>query len=221
MTMLLGMRTLALLTCVFCLLGARSAATAEPTAPTWTRFEFQQVEMAVPIRIVLYAAEAATAEQAAQAAFARIHQLNGVFSDYDETSELRRLCETAGLGKRVRVSDELWRVLMKAQEIAEKSAGAFDVTCGPVVQLWRRARRMKALPAAERLQAARPLVGYRLVRLDPPGQAVELLKPDMRLDLGGIAKGYVVQDALRVLREHGAPAAMVDAGSGGTRKRSP
>ncbi|MCY2995702.1 MAG: FAD:protein FMN transferase [Planctomycetota bacterium] len=206
------MRILAVLSCVFCLLGFRSTATAESNAPPWTRFEFQQVEMAVPIRIVLYAADAATAEQAAQAAFARIHQLNGVFSDYDETSELRRLCEKAGLGKRVHVSDELWRVLVKAQEVSEKSDGAFDVTCGPLVQLWRRARRLKALPAAERLQAARQLVDYRLVRLNLPGQAVELLKPDMRLDLGGIAKGYVVQDALQVLREHGAPAAMVDAG---------
>lgn len=210
--MLLGMKTAAVLTAVFCLLGLRLTASAERDAPLQTRFEFQQVEMAVPVRIVLYAAEAAIADRAAQAAFARIHQLNGVFSDYDETSELRRLCETAGQGKLVRVSDELWRVLVKAQEIAEKSDGAFDVTCGPIVQLWRRARRMKALPAADRLQAARQLVGYRLVRLEPQGQAVELLKAGMRLDLGGIAKGYVVQDTLRVLREQGVPAAMVDAG---------
>jgi thiamine biosynthesis lipoprotein len=142
----------------------------------------------------------------------RIHALNAVMSDYDDQSELRRLCDTAGGGKAVAVSDDLWKVLLHAQNTSEQSEGAFDVTVGPVVRLWRRARRQKELPSPEKLEAARALVGYRLVRLDPTKRTVELLKPEMRLDLGGIAKGYVTQAALAVLRREGVPRALVEAG---------
>ena len=101
------------------------------------------------------------------------------------------------------VSDDLWRVLLRAQRVAEQSEGAFDVTVGPVVRLWRRARRQHALPSPERLAAARKLVGYRLLRLIPEGRQVELLKPGMLLDLGGIAKGDACDQALAVLEKRG------------------
>jgi thiamine biosynthesis lipoprotein len=193
------------------LLGA-SATAASSAEPELSRFEFTQIEMAVPIKIVLYAAESATASKAAEAAFDRFHQLNSVLSDYDPESELRRLCRTSSEGKPVPVSDDLWRVLVRAQELAERSGGAFDVTIGPVVKLWRSARHTKELPAPESLAAARSLVGYRLVRLEPQGRSVELLKPNMRLDLGGIAKGYAVDEAMAVLRRHGVARMMVEAG---------
>jgi thiamine biosynthesis lipoprotein len=177
-----------------------------------SRYEFEQVEMAVPIRAVLYAADRETAAAAANAAFARIHRLNIVMSDYDETSELRRLCDTAGEGKAVAVSADLWRVLVCAQEISGRCDGAFDVTVGPVVRLWRQARRLHELPSSERLRAARQLVGYRNIRLDAEHRTVELLRPGMRLDLGGIAKGFAVAEALEILKKKGISRAMVEAG---------
>ena len=176
------------------------------------RFEFERVEMAIPVRIVLYAPDEPTANRAAEAAFGRIRQLNGVLSDYDPNSELRRLCDTAGSGRAVVVSDDLWRVLLEAQRLAKQTDGAFDVTVGPVVRLWRRARRTTEMPHRDTLDAARQLVGYRLARLDPQRQTVELLKADMRLDLGGIAKGFVIDEALKVLARNGVTRALVDAG---------
>ena len=176
------------------------------------RFEFTQTEMAVPIRIVLYAADDTTAARAARAAFSRFHDLNASMSDYDPQSELRRLCDASSEGKPVRVSDDLWRVLVRAIELSERSEGAFDVTIGPVVHLWRNARRTKELPAPKSIQAALSRVGYRLVRLHPKQQAVELLRPKMRLDLGGIAKGYAVDEALKAMRKRGVTRVMVEAG---------
>ena len=176
------------------------------------RFEFFEVEMAVPIKMVIYAGDEATAEQAAAAAFGRIRQLNGILSDYDSESELRHLCDTSREGVPVPVSGELWQVLSHAQALSERTNGAFDVTVGHVVRLWRRARRRKALPPPDRLEAARGLVGYQWLRLDKDRRTVELLKPGMRLDLGGIAKGYVIDEALAVLREQGIARALVDAG---------
>jgi FAD:protein FMN transferase len=186
--------------------------TASPAEPASQRFEFSQTEMAIPIRIVLYGPDNATAADAARAAFARFHQLNAILSDYDPQSELRRLCDTAIGGKAVRVSDDLWRVLVRAQQLAERSDGAFDVTIGPAVHLWRNARHTKELPSPEALQEARSRVGYRFVRLHKDRQAVELLRPNMRLDVGGIAKGYAVDEALAALRSHGITRMMVEAG---------
>jgi FAD:protein FMN transferase len=180
--------------------------------PAPSRYEFEQVEMAVSMRLVLFAPDSEMAGKAAKVAFARIHDLNAIMSDYDETSELRRLCETAGKGVAVKVSDDLWRVLLRAQEISQRSEGAFDVTVGPVVRLWRQARRLQQLPSSDHLREARELVDYRNVRLDPLNRTVELLKPGMRLDLGGIAKGYAAAEALAVLKAKGISRVMVEAG---------
>ena len=196
----------------FVIAGTAADCAVSPASPAPARFEFFQVEMAVPIKMVMYAADEATANKAAKAAFERIGRLNEILSDYDPASELRRLCDTSSEGVAVPVSEELWQVLSHAQALAERTGGAFDVTVGHVVRLWRRARRREVLPPPDRLEAARGLVGYRLVRLHEKGRAVELLKPEMRLDLGGIAKGYVVDEALAVLRRHGLPRALVDAG---------
>ncbi len=197
-----------LITCLMAL-SVSAATSAEPTPE---RFEFTQTEMAIPIKIVLYAADNTTADEAARAAFGRFHRLNAILSDYDPESELRRLCDTSSVGNAVRVSDNLWRVLERAQSLSERSDGAFDVTIGPVVRLWRAARRTKELPPPESLEAARSRVGYRWVRLDPTQHTVELLRPKMRLDLGGIAKGYAVDEAMAAIRKHGITRMMVEAG---------
>lgn len=185
---------------------------APPAKAEWNRFQFARTEMAVPVKIVLYATDTATANAAQAAAFDRIRQLNGILSDYDLNSELRRLCDTAGEGKNVPVSDDLWKVLSYAQILSEKSNGAFDVTVGPIVRLWRRARRQEVLPRPERISEALILVGYRFIHLDPKSHSVRLEKAGMRLDLGGIAKGYAIDEALAVLRKHGVTRTLVDAG---------
>lgn len=144
-----------LITCLMAL-SVSAATSAEPTPE---RFEFTQTKMAIPIKIVLYAADNTTADEAARAAFGRFHRLNAILSDYDPESELRRLCDTSSVGNAVRVSDNLWRVLERAQSLSERSDGAFDVTIGPVVRLWRAARRTKELPPPESLEAARSGLG--------------------------------------------------------------
>lgn len=178
-----------------------------------TRHEFAQVEMGMQFKLILYSADETAANRAATAAFDRIHQLNGIMSDYDPASELSRLSDTAGQGRGVKVSDDLWRVLLAAQQLAERSEGAFDVTVGPYVKLWRRARREKEMPPAARMEEARQAVGFRFLKLVEESQAVELLRPGMRLDLGGIGVGYAIDEAMVVLREHGITRALVD-GSG-------
>lgn len=175
------------------------------------RFSYSEPQMGAPWRITLYAADETAANRAAKAAYARVAELNRVLSDYDAESELSRLSATAGTGKAVPVSEDLWNVLQFSQRLSEASGGAFDVTVGPLTKLWRRSRRQKEMPKAESLAAAREATGFRHLRFDPKRRTAELLRPNMRLDAGGIGMGYAVDEALKVLKREGITAAMIDA----------
>jgi FAD:protein FMN transferase len=179
--------------------------------PALSRFSFTEPHMGTRFQVIVYAPDEGAARKAAKAAFARVAELNGIMSDYEATSELMRLCARAG-GPPVPVSAELFFVLSRAQQVSRQSDGAFDVTVGPVVRLWRRARRTHKLPDPEKLAAARALVGYQNVRLDERARTVQLKKAGMQLDLGGIAKGCAADEALAVLKKHGITSALVAAG---------
>lgn len=176
-----------------------------------TRFEFAEAHMGTQFRIVLYARDAETARQASAAAFARIARLDATMSDYRETSELMVACKRAP-HQWVKVSRDLFRVLALSQQFARESAGAFDVTVGPAVRLWRRARRMNELPDAKKLAEARHLVGYRMLRLDARTRSIRLDRRGMLIDLGGIAKGYAADAALALLKSRGITSALIAAG---------
>jgi thiamine biosynthesis lipoprotein len=192
------------------LLGCVLAAAADP-ASALRRFEYSELHMGVRVRIAMYAPEEAQARRAARAAFDRFAALDRQMSDYRYDSELMLLCARAGQGP-MAIPEDLFRVLQTAQEIASRSGGAFDVTCGAVVQLWRRARRDRALPSHEELRRALGLTGRRFLQLDPRRRTAEVKRFGVRLDLGGIAKGYACDQALAVLAKHGVRSALVEAG---------
>ena len=178
--------------------------------PPLVRYEFREPHMGTEFKIILYTPDEPSANAASRAAFQRIAQLDAMLSDYRADSELMQLCAKAG-GPPVPVSEELFSVLARAQDLAKRCDGSFDVTVGPLVRLWRRARRQHQLPDAERLARARELVGYQLVRLDDKHRTVQLLKPGMQLDLGGIAKGYAADEATGVLKRRGVTRSLVAA----------
>jgi thiamine biosynthesis lipoprotein len=202
----MNLRTVAALAVVFAL-----ASTSRPAEPELTRYAFDEPHMGTKFRIIVYTPDEATANKATAAAFARIKSLDDSMTDYQPTSELMRLCDKAG-GDPVPVSDELFFILQKSMEASRLSDGAFDVTVGPVVKLWRLARRTQRLPDPEKLAAARDLVGWKNVRLDEKEKTVQLLKKGMQLDLGGIAKGYAADEAIAVLKKNGVERALVAAG---------
>lgn len=166
--------------------------------------------MGTVFRVVLYAPDPATGSRAATAAFQRVATLNRMMTDYDPGSELMRLSKQP-VGVPTRVSKELFDVLEKSQKLARLCDGAFDITVGPIVRLWRAARRLHTLPAPEAIAAAQQRVGWKKLKLDPARKTVTLLAPDMQLDLGGVAKGYAADAALAVLRQRGIRSAFVAA----------
>lgn len=176
-----------------------------------TRYSYTQYHMGVDARLTVYAPDQATAEDACAAAFARIAVLDSIMSDYRVDSELNRLCARAG-GPPVKVSPELFRVFERAQQVSRLTGGAFDITAAPLIQLWRKARKAGKLPDPAELARARKRVGWQKLRLDPKARTARLTTPGMKLDLGGIAKGYADDEAQRVLKQHGITRALVEMG---------
>jgi thiamine biosynthesis lipoprotein len=174
------------------------------------RHEFSAVHMGVPVRIVLYASSEGQAREAARAAYERVAELDGIMSDYRPRSEVRML--SARPREWQPVSRDLVRVLAMAQEVSRWSGGAFDVTVGPLVQLWRQSRRSGRLPDEDAASRGRARTGWWLLEVDTVRVAVRLLADSMQIDLGGIAKGYVLSEALALLRSRGLGAAMIEAG---------
>lgn len=175
------------------------------------RYEYARAAMGVRARIVVYAPDRRTAELACQRAFDRLAELEDVMSDYRPSSELMRLCAKAG-GPPVKVSKDLLMVLLRAREVSKISNGAFDVTVGPLVRLWREARKTLRLPDPSKLQSSLKLVGWQKMCIDPKRSTVRLKFPGMLLDLGGIAKGYACDEALKVLKRCRISRALVEMG---------
>ena len=174
------------------------------------RHEYRRVIMGTQARIVLYAADDAVGREAAAAAFARMVAMDDLLTDW-RPSELLRLGEAAG-GPPVVVSADLLRILRLAAEVSEASRGAFDVTVGPLTQLWRKTRAEGRLPDPGVLAAARDATGWTKVVLDPAASTVELPVPGMRLDMGAVGKGYACDRALETLEAHGVTRALVEIG---------
>lgn len=178
-----------------------------------------ELHMGVEFEVVVYAPDQATAERALDAAFARIAELDRRLSDYDPASELSQLSLSTSPPRRepgmppqpVPVGRDLWEVLAFAQQMSEATQGAFDVTIGPLTRLWRSARRRRELPDPAELAQARAAVGYQALTLDRAGRRVTLHKSQMRLDLGGIAKGYAADEAVRAVQGCGLARVLVRA----------
>ena len=194
---------------------------AEEQKQQLRRYELVQPHMGTQFGVALYAPDEETAGKALDAAFARIGQLDERMSDYDATSELSRLSQSSPTLAPVKLSEDLWTVLSAAQDLSRRTDGAFDVTVGPLTQLWRRARRQKELPAEDRLRTALASVGYQHLELDAEHRTAELLKPNMRLDLGAIAKGFAADEAIKAMARFGVTRALVNGGGGLTLAEAP
>jgi len=190
------------------ILGLLATVMASRAAAQTARHEFTELHLGVATRIVVYA-DAATARDAARTAFRRITLLEDAVSDWRPESEINRLAAHAG--EWVEISAELYALLRQAVEIAVATGGAFDPTVAPLVTLWRESRRAGRLPHPATVDSAQALVGWRRIALDKCRPLVRL-EPGTRLDLGGIAKGFILQEGLALLRGRGTPSALIEAG---------
>ncbi|MBL8840661.1 MAG: FAD:protein FMN transferase [Planctomycetes bacterium] len=190
------------------------------------RFAFDHPAMGTRFRLLLYADEGERAAAAAAAAFARIDALEQALSDWRDDSELARVTRAANAapGTPIAIGNDLARVAARAQELAALCDGAFDITIGPLVQLWRRARRQGEPPSDAVLARARAATGFRQLAVvrhaDRAGGTLAFARSGMALDLGAIAKGDALDEVLALLGERGLPCALL-VGGGEVRAGAP
>jgi len=162
-------------------------------------------------RVVAVASDAETAKKSIDAAFEQFRQIEALMSWRKPDSEIARVNRDAYVNP-IRVSRPTFEVLQKSVEFSRLSEGAFDITVGPLMELWRSAQDVNRVPTDAELQQVRSKVGFEKLVLDANNLTVRFAVDGMKLDLGGIAKGYAVDKAVEAMQNYGALAAMVDAG---------
>jgi thiamine biosynthesis lipoprotein len=166
--------------------------------------------MGTVFEIVIYDDDLPRADVAARAALDEVVRLDGMMSDYKPESELSRMNRTAHV-QPVRISRELYDVIEQSLFYSRLSDGQFDISVGPVVDLWKAALADGPVPPAEELAAALRCVGYQKIELIPPDR-IQFHSDCMRLDLGSIGKGYAVDRVVELLKERNLHCAYIDAG---------
>ena len=194
-----------------------------PSSQSSNLFKYHQVAMGTVIEITLIADDEEAANKASLQAFQEIKRIETLMSPWLDSSDVTRINRSAGK-ERVKVSPETFEVIQKAQEISELSEGGFDITIGPLTELWRKAREKKIPPSVEEVKEKLGLVNFKNIEMDQEGK-VFLKKKDMAIDLGGIAKGYAVDRAFELLKSLGYKNLIVNAGGdlrvGGLKNNQP
>jgi len=170
-----------------------------------------QMIMGTFAHVVAVAENSDTAKKCVQAAVEEIHKVDNLMSDYKSDSDISRVNREA-YEKPVQVSQSTFEVLQRSIEFSKMTGGAFDITVGPLVALFRQAKESKIAPSEQQIAQARSKAGYEKLILDSENKTVQFSDKGMLLDLGGIAKGYAIDKALQAARDGGATGAMVDIG---------
>lgn len=173
---------------------------------------FSQPKMGSPLNITFYTEDAEKANQIATEAYKIADSLNLIYSDYLENSELCLLSKKSGTNTFTKVSPALWDILNLSIKASRQSEGAYDITVGSIVKLWRKARKEKVFPESNILKNMLKSVDCQHIVLDSLTYSVKLLSANTQLDLGGIAKGYVAQVIVDYCKSKGIEKVLVDAG---------
>jgi len=166
-----------------------------------------QMQMGTLVSITVVARNEAVAHAAATAGFAEIRRLEELLSTWISTSELSRVNASAGI-KPIHVSTDTLAVVHRAMQAAEMTDGGFNIAIGPAVEAWSVTDGQR-IPEESELDALRPLVDLQAVHVDVREQTIYLDKAGMRIDVGGIGKGYAADQAVEALRRAGAIAGVV------------
>jgi thiamine biosynthesis lipoprotein len=163
--------------------------------------------MGTLVTITAVAKNEAVAQAATTAGFAEIHRLEGLLSTWIPTSELSRVNASAGVMP-VSVSSETLAVVQNALQVAEMTNGGFNIAIGPAVDAWNVIGSQR-IPTESELDELRPLVNLQAVHADVRAKTIFLEKSGMRIDVGGIGKGYAADQAVDALQRTGAIAGVV------------
>ena len=201
-------RVIAILSCVF-LVGASHFSCARRRSVKVD--SGHQIVMGTFARVVVVAKSQDAGRKCIRAALEEIHKVDGLMSNYKSDSDIGRVNKEAA-AEPVQVSESTYEVLRRSVEFSKLTDGAFDITVGPLMVLFRDAEREAVAPSPEQIAEAKSKVGFEKLKLDSENRTVQFAVEAMRLDLGGIAKGYAIDEAIEAAQRGGALGGMVDIG---------
>lgn len=187
------------------------ASTQSAPKTSLHRHQATRLSMACVYAIEVYGPEAAALPHIVEDAFDEVDRIDRLMSHYKADSPLSRLNREAAR-RAVRVEPELFDFIAEAMRYNRESNGAFDITVGPLMKVWGFFRGEGGVPSPGELAAARRHVGSGHIVLDPAAKTIRFDDPGVEIDLGGIAKGYAVDRAVKLLKERQVAAALVSAG---------
>jgi thiamine biosynthesis lipoprotein len=173
---------------------------------------FAHQAMATTFEAIIQYEDRTYAQQAARAAFDEVDRIEGHLSRFLETSDVTRINHLPA-GQPLQLSLDTFECLKISAEVCAETEGAFDVTVGFLVDCWLdKAKKMPRTPSAEELQFARAHTGMDLILFDEPTHAAALADSPVRVDLGGVGKGYAVDRMADLLREWSIDRALIHGG---------
>ncbi|MGH9800085.1 MAG: FAD:protein FMN transferase, partial [Blastocatellia bacterium] len=177
---------------------------------TQTRYEDSRISMACAYSIVVYGEDESKLTQAVNAAFDEVDRIDRLMSHYKPESPLSQLNRQAA-SQAVKVEPELFDFIAECLRYSRESDGAFDITVGSLMKTWGFFRGEGRMPKPEELAEARSKVGWQHAILNEQEQTIRFDRAGVELDLGGIAKGYAVDRAVKILKQNGIERALVSA----------
>jgi len=198
---------------VACAIGGTLACTRRAPDPPSHVVDRTHTTMGTEVTATAWTVNDAGAVAAFEAVFAEFDRLDALMSVWRDGSDVNRLNAAAGL-RPIPVSAEVREVLAVARQVSEWTDGRFDITFGALAGLWKFDYQDKdgTIPARADVLARLPLINYRDVELDERAGTAYLKRQGMRVNLGGIGKGYAVDRAVGILRARGFTDFMVQAG---------
>ena len=174
------------------------------------RFEFSENKMGSSFNLIFYHADSVEAVKLAKECLLIVDSINNIFSDYSPESEVGKLALQKNLTG-IKVSDELFSMILRSKDAWERSGKTFDITIGALTQLWRKAKKENRFPSEAEVKAAKDLTGFKNLTINERSKTISFRKPGIRFDFGGIVPGYAAQRVIDFLKTKNIHIALVDA----------
>src|SRR5262245_25182866 len=185
-------------------LAAGACACGGPARAQPRPIETARASMGSEFKLTVITADAASLQAPFDAIVHELDRLDALLSVWKADSDVLRINAAAG-DRPVKVNADTIAVLRAARQVSEWTRGKFDITFGPLADVWKFDAQNKddSVPEAAQIQSRLPLIGYRRIEIDEAASTVFLRQKGMRIHLGGIGKGYAVERAVAILRQAG------------------
>ncbi|MFC1624382.1 FAD:protein FMN transferase [Candidatus Omnitrophota bacterium] len=174
-------------------------------------FKETRILMDTFVEVSFFSHEEKVAKEAMKETFNEIERIEGLFNRHNEESELSKINKSAGR-KEVAIHPELFKIIERAIHYSKVSEGSFDITVAPLVDLWSSARKNNLIPEEEVTERALEHVGYKNIVIDKESSSIRFLDDGLKIDLGGIVKGYAADRAKELLLSKGIENALINIG---------